>query len=166
MSLRLILMRHAKSDWGDPLQSDHARPLNDRGRKSARAMGDWLRERGERPNLTISSDARRTQETVQGVGFGGQITYTRKLYHASPEVMLQVLRSADAAPCVLMVGHNPGIADFAARLVQVKPAHPRFYDYPTCATLIADFEVADWGKVEFGAGTSAAFASPREVLRG
>ena len=166
MSLRLILMRHAKSDWGDPLQPDHARPLNGRGRKSARAMGDWLRERGEQPALTLSSDARRTQETVEGAGFGGPCTFTRDLYHAGPDVMLRVLRSAGTASSVLMVGHNPGIADFAARLVQDRPAHPRFYDYPTCATLIAEFDLPDWGALGFGEGATVAFAIPREVLGG
>jgi phosphohistidine phosphatase len=164
VSLRLILMRHAKSDWGDPLQPDHARVLNGRGRKSARAMGEWLRARGEQPELTLSSDARRTQETTQCVGFGGQITFTRELYHAGAEVMLRVLRGAGTAPCVLMVGHNPGIADFADRLVQTIPPHPRFYDYPTCATLIADFDVSDWGDVGFGTGTSIEFAIPREIM--
>jgi phosphohistidine phosphatase len=166
MSLRLILMRHAKSDWGDPLQSDHARPLNDRGRRSARAMGDWLREQGVAPALTLSSDARRTQETVEGVGFGGQIRWDRALYHTSPDTMLRVLRGAEDATCVLRGGHNPGIADFAAGLLQTKPVHPRFYDYPTCATLIADFDIATWQELRLGTGTPVAFAIPREVLRG
>ena len=43
---RLILMRHAKSDWSHPGRSDHDRPLNRRGVKAAPAMGAWLIARG------------------------------------------------------------------------------------------------------------------------
>ena len=46
---RLILTRHAKSAWDDPSMDDHDRPLNDRGRRSARALGDWLASRGYDP---------------------------------------------------------------------------------------------------------------------
>ena len=40
---RLILLRHAKSDYplGVP---DHDRPLNERGRRDADAAGAWLAE--------------------------------------------------------------------------------------------------------------------------
>lgn len=164
MTLRLILMRHAKSDWGSVLLSDHERPLNSRGQISARAMGGWLRDRGDQPDLTLSSDARRTHETVKGVGFPGDIRLTHDLYHASTDAMLRVLRGAGTAGCVLMVGHNPGIADFAERLLQVPADHPRFSDYPTCATLIADFDVDAWRDVRLGTGLAVAFAIPREIL--
>ncbi|MGH1353827.1 MAG: SixA phosphatase family protein [Thalassovita sp.] len=166
MTLRLILMRHAKSDWDNPLQADHARPLNGRGRKSARAMGEWLRDRKELPMMTLSSDARRTQETVEAVGFGGDVRFQRDLYHAGPEVMLRALKKAGEATCILMVGHNPGIAEFAERLVQTAPSHPRFYDYPTCATLIVEFELAHWSDLKWGMGSEVTFTIPREVMRG
>ena len=35
---QLLLLRHAKSSWDDPGLSDHARPLNARGRRAAAAM--------------------------------------------------------------------------------------------------------------------------------
>lgn len=164
MTLRLILMRHAKSDWGSVLLSDHERPLNSRGQMSARTMGAWLRDSGDHPDLTLSSDARRTQETVEGVGVACEIRLTRDLYHASADAMLRVLHGAGTARRVLMVGHNPGIGDFAERLLRAAPAHARFYDYPTCATLIADFDVAAWRDVRLGTGLAVAFAIPREVL--
>ena len=60
---RLILMRHAKSDWGDPMLPDHDRPLNKRGRRAASALGHWMREAGLRPDQILCSSATRTQET-------------------------------------------------------------------------------------------------------
>ncbi len=42
MTLRLILIRHAKSSWSDPFADDHARVLNARGQDSAKAVGEWM----------------------------------------------------------------------------------------------------------------------------
>ncbi|MCP4818173.1 MAG: histidine phosphatase family protein, partial [Shimia sp.] len=55
MTLKLILMRHAKSSWDDPLQSDHERSLNRRGRASAPAIGKWLSENGFHPDELLCS---------------------------------------------------------------------------------------------------------------
>ncbi|MEE3099475.1 MAG: histidine phosphatase family protein, partial [Pseudomonadota bacterium] len=64
---RLVLMRHAKSDWGDPGLGDHDRPLNDRGRRAAPRMGAWLAAQGAFPDAALLSSARRVQETWAGV---------------------------------------------------------------------------------------------------
>ena len=42
---RLILTRHAKSSWDDPLTPDHDRPLNDRGKAAAADLGQWFASR-------------------------------------------------------------------------------------------------------------------------
>jgi len=137
---RLVLMRHAKSSWDDPLMEDHDRVLNGRGRVSARVLGDWLRARKYVPDQVLSSSAARTRETFSRLGFVCDAEFTRKLYLADPQVMMDVLRSA-TGDTVLMLGHNPGIAWFAQSLVQVPPPHSRFFDYPTCATMVAEFDV-------------------------
>lgn len=163
MGKRLILMRHAKSSWDDPRLDDHARPVNSRGERSARAMGDWLRRKGHVPDLVLSSDARRTRETAALLGFDAEARFTERLYHASAGMMLEVLRGA-SGNCVLMIGHNPGIGDFAERIVSMPPEHPRFFDYPTCATLVSDVPQASWDAVEFGSARALDFIIPRELL--
>ena len=60
---RLILVRHAKSDWSLGM-ADHDRPLNVRGRASAAAIGRWLREKNLRPDQVLCSTATRTRETL------------------------------------------------------------------------------------------------------
>jgi phosphohistidine phosphatase len=65
--------------------------------------------------------------------------------------------------CVLMLGHNPGIAEFAAQLVRTPPDHPRFRDYPTCATLVARFDIDSWSALEPHNGTVLDFVIPREL---
>ena len=159
---RLILMRHAKSSWSDAGLDDFDRPLNKRGKASAKAMGHWLKERGYRPEEIMSSSARRTGETCLGLKLKVPAMYKLALYHAGPETMLAHLRLAQE-PSLLMIGHNPGIAEFAARLVDRPPDHPRFDDYPTCATLVVDFHTP-WSEVGWGSGKVVDFAIPREIM--
>ncbi|MBK5932533.1 phosphohistidine phosphatase [Rhodovulum imhoffii] len=167
MSLRLILIRHAKSAWDDPLQDDHDRPLNGRGRKSATTIGQWLATQGHHPAEVACSTAIRAVQTWEGMAPDlGESTVMRRipaLYHAAPDIMLETLQNCAASP-VLMIGHNPGIAEFAARLVTRPPRHDRFDAYPTCATLVAEFAGKDWTTVTFGTGQSLAFITPRELI--
>lgn len=154
---RLILTRHAKSDWDDPTLPDHDRPLNARGRRSAKALGDWLASRGYDPEEVLCSSSRRTRETWDCVTQAvfetrPELRIEPALYHAAPEMMLRVLRTA-TAPTVMMIGHNPGIAAFAGMLPARPPLDPQFRRYPTAATLVVDFQADDWAGVELGQGS-------------
>lgn len=166
MTLRLILVRHAKSSWDDPSQDDHDRSLNARGMAAAPRVGKWLADHGYLPAEVVSSTARRTLETWDRMApHLGEATVMRRdpaLYHASPERMLQTLRNCAASP-VLMLGHNPGIAEFAARLVRKPPDNPRFASFPTCATLVVAFDADDWSAVAFGTGRAIDFVTPKQI---
>ena len=59
---RLVLLRHAKSDYPDEV-ADHDRPLAARGRRDAPLVGRWLARSGYRPDAVICSTARRARET-------------------------------------------------------------------------------------------------------
>jgi phosphohistidine phosphatase len=155
-------MRHAKSSWDDPGLDDHERPLNRRGRLSAQAMGDWLRRHDHLPEACICSTALRTRETFSGLALDCPVAFEPALYHATPHDLLEVLRGAKAHR-ILLIGHNPGIAEFAARLLRRPPGHPRFEDYPTCATLVADFAIDSWPSVTWSTGRVRDFAIPREL---
>ncbi|WP_270726253.1 SixA phosphatase family protein [Shimia sp. Alg240-R146] len=164
MSLTLILMRHAKSSWDDPLQSDHDRPLNKRGRASAKAIGAWLLETEYLPDQLLCSTSERTRETFSRLGL--KVTDTRfedALYHAGANTMLRHLHVATGTT-VLMLGHNPGIGHFAELLARQRPDHPRFFDYPTNATTIFRFDAASWQEVQFGQAEAIDFAVPRDLL--
>jgi phosphohistidine phosphatase len=140
---RLILMRHAKSDWGTPGLPDHARPLNKRGRRSATALGDWLRAEGLVPGEILCSTAARTQETCARLGLPLAPRLLDSLYMAEAADMLAALRAVRAD-----LPHD----------------HPRFDDYPTGATLVAEFDIADWQDLQEGTGRAARFVIPRELL--
>jgi phosphohistidine phosphatase len=164
---RLILTRHAKSSWDDPLTPDHDRPLNERGKAAAADLGQWLASRDYVPGEVLCSDAVRTRKTFSGIAPalpGAPVLELKPaLYHAGPDVMMAVLRHAKA-DVVMMIGHNPGIAEFATRLVAHAPANPEFPRYPTGATLVADFDVSGWEDVTFGTGVTVDFTIPREIV--
>ena len=164
---RLILTRHAKSSWDDPLTPDHDRPLNERGKAAAADLGQWLASRDYVPGEVLCSDAVRTRKTFSGIAPalpGAPVLELKPaLYHAGPDVMMAVLRHAKAG-VVMMIGHNPGIAEFAARLVAHPPANAEFALYPTGATLVVDFDVANWEDVTFGSGVTVDFIIPSEIV--
>ncbi|MEM8979950.1 MAG: histidine phosphatase family protein [Pseudomonadota bacterium] len=162
--IELILLRHAKSDWSLAGQPDIERPLNARGQRGAAAIGAWLNAAGLIPDEVFCSSATRTQETVARLGLGleHQAQYTRALYHAEPEGILDVLAGATASR-VLLVAHNPGIAELAHRLADVAPSHPRFADYPTAATTVLQFNT-DWPKLSRVRGKVLHFVTPKDLI--
>ncbi len=112
MTRRLILMRHAKSDWTTDAPTDHLRPLNKRGRRDAPRMGRLLLERGWRPDRVILSDSARTQETLQRLGLDLAIParLCPEIYEASDDALLDALRRHhDDARTLLLIGHSPGL---------------------------------------------------------
>jgi len=161
---RLILTRHAKSAWDDPTLTDHDRRLNGRGRRSSLELGEWMQSRGYEPDQVLCSTAQRTRETWIHVAAAPleiipQLEFSDALYHASPDVMLSLLQRA-TGDTVMMIGHNPGIAEFARRLCARAPNHPDFSRYPTAATLVADFQVDSWAKITAGTASVLDFFVP------
>jgi phosphohistidine phosphatase len=161
----LIVMRHAKSSWSDPGQRDHDRPLNKRGRRGATLVGTWLKQQGIRPDRALVSSARRTQESWAGVvaEIGpAETSYVADLYHAGPETMLDLVRQVGAsAGSVLVLGHNPGIAAFAQRLLAEQPDDPDYQRFPTAATAVIEFDGPGWQDLAWGSGRLSGFVVPR-----
>ncbi len=161
---RLILMRHAKSDWSRDGTADIARPLNERGRKSASALGNWLREMQYIPDEVICSSATRTRQTLAGLSLPEVTTsFARNLYLAEPEEMAAVLRGT-GGETVLMLGHNSGIATLAEALLKTPPSDDDFGRYPTGATLVADFDISEWKDLQMHSGTVIDFTVLRRLM--
>jgi phosphohistidine phosphatase len=166
MTLTLLLIRHAKSDWGSPSLSDHERPLNERGRRDAPPMGRWIAERGLMPSEVLCSDATRTRETLDLMlpawSPAPPVSHRRDLYHATPEAMLAVLAEAEADR-VALVAHNPGIGLLAGQLAREAPDHPRWEDYPTCAVAALSFDARHWAELRDGTGNLLAYVIPADL---
>jgi phosphohistidine phosphatase len=164
----LYLLRHAKSDRGDPALSDIDRPLAPRGRRDAPAMAAYLREHDYRPDLILCSPAARTRETLAllqpGLGPNIPAEYDRKLYLGSPDVLLRRLREVDEAIAnVLLIGHNPGLERLAAALAPRgdRRSLARMREkFPTCALAVIHLHVDRWEQADLGSGTLTDFMVP------
>ncbi|MFL1462806.1 SixA phosphatase family protein [Roseococcus sp. DSY-14] len=168
---QLLLLRHAKSSWDEATLSDHARPLNARGRRAAAAMGERLRELGLVPDIVLVSSARRTLQTLEGLQplEGPPVVHVLDALYLAPwGTMLEGLRKVpDTARSVLVLAHNPGLHDLAMALVGPgavgSPAAQRLAEgYPTGA--LAEFSVAArWQDLAEGGGRLLRFLCPRDL---
>jgi phosphohistidine phosphatase len=148
MERKLVLIRHAKSDWANPLQGDFDRPLNERGNRDAPVMGERLKNLHTIPDLIIASPAKRAASTARLIaketGYdAGNILWVDKLYHCLPHIFEDVLIEtgiADNIKTVFIVAHNPGITGF------INDTLPRFSldNLPTCGLVGIKFDAEHW----------------------
>ena len=162
-------MRHAKSSWDDPLLSDHARPLNPRGRAAAAAMRRMMQEAGLAPDLVLVSSARRTLQTLEALEPWDDTPLVEPmdaLYLAAPEQMIQVLHGiAETVRSVLILGHNPGLHDLALLLAEAgegQMRHRLSESFPSGA--LAEFSFAgSWSALHEGGARLLRFVTPRDL---
>lgn len=122
----LILVRHAKSDWGDPGLSDIDRPLNKRGKKDAPEMAKRLKDRKLDVDALLTSPAKRARKTAQvfcnEFDLGKEkLIEEPELYGASSREFYKVIGDLkDKFDCVALFSHNPGLTDFANELTETR----------------------------------------------
>jgi phosphohistidine phosphatase len=164
---RLLLLRHAKSDWGDVALADRDRPLAGRGRRAASRIGAHLKVEGLGPDLVLCSSARRTQETLGRLGLGDAETSVEDdLYGAPGDALLARIRGLpETVGTALLIGHNPGVQDLAIALAGPdlgEPAVRLREKFPTAA--LAVFEVqGGWSEFAPGRARLTSFVVPREL---
>ncbi|MDV3221256.1 SixA phosphatase family protein [Intrasporangium sp.] len=116
----LILMRHSKAENGAG-KTDHDRELIARGRRDAAAAGAWLKEQGLVPDLVICSTSLRTRQTWDAACKGGAqaefVEFRKSVYVGGVEEALETIREdAGETATVLVIGHNPTIAQLTSLL--------------------------------------------------
>jgi phosphohistidine phosphatase len=167
---RLLLLRHAKAIHPTG-HDDFERELVDRGRRDAGRIGAFVAENGMIPDLVVDSGAARTRATAAIVLAAWarhvQSQQEPRLYEATRGAILEVVRAlADAAPHVMLVGHNPSIADLANHLVGrgVRGEMSRMAGkFPTSGLAILEFGVDRWRDVAPGSGLLARFVTPDDL---
>jgi phosphohistidine phosphatase len=160
----LLVLRHAKSSWRDSTLDDHERPLNKRGLRDGPRMGELLREHRLTPDVLISSDAVRARLTAEAVAeaahYAGEILLDPRLYAASPDGILAVLRRVreTEAGTVMIVGHNPGLEALIAQLTGEQQ------DLPTAALAQIVLPIDRWRDLEVSTrGTLVCLWRPKEL---
>ncbi|WP_033920499.1 SixA phosphatase family protein [Sphingomonas sp. 37zxx] len=167
----LTLLRHAKSSWNDPVTRDFDRPLNARGQKAARTIGQHLRADHIAFDHVVASPAVRAIETLDQfyTGYGQKLepVWDRRIYLASAATLLDVLHGLPAqAQQALMVGHNPGLEDLV--LLLVAESHDNALrnevelKYPTAALAVLEWD-GGWAEATEGAARLTRFVRPRDL---
>ena len=158
---RLLILRHAKSDWGDSSVDDWERALSARGVSDAPRVGAMLRARSIVPDIIITSDAVRARATAeaaaQAAGYSREIILEPALYHATPEKIIGVLSAlSDSAEAVLIVGHNPGLED----LLELLTGEP--HEMPTAALAQLALPIDHWRDLDAScSGTVTEYWRPK-----
>ena len=173
-----MLLRHAKSDWPDGVP-DHERPLAARGRNDAPVMGRWLRAEGYGPDHVVCSTAVRTRQTWELVqpelDTAPSTVFEPRAYAASVQQLAEVVGGApDAARTLLLIGHNPGIEEFALTLADtgadadsVEGGRTDALDrmrgkFPTAAIAVFEWS-GGWDQLFPGVARLARFVTPRDL---
>jgi len=166
---QLLVLRHAKSSWDDPKLADFDRPLSSRGLKTAPLMGRELTRRGWLPDLALVSPALRTRDTwrlvAQELPKPVPAQFAEELYEAAASAILARVRQAKATS-LLVIGHNPGLQQFALRLAGAGSDEGVFKKieakFPTAA--LARFTLDDdWADLDFGGARLTHFVRPKDL---
>ncbi len=121
--LRLTLVRHAKTEPARSGQEDWDRVLEPRGQQRRAGNGASPEQRKLKPERIMSSPAVRafTTATIMAreLGVAAQkVQQDERLYLASPKAHARRSSAswASAAKHLMVVGHNPGLTEFADRI--------------------------------------------------
>jgi phosphohistidine phosphatase len=167
----LHLLRHAKSSWDDPVERDFDRPLNGRGHRAARRMGEWLKEEAPFFQHIIASPALRIRQTIEGVeaGYGARFRpeFDKRIYMASAASLFDLIRETpDSVESLLLIGHNPGLEDLLLLVTEGDTGHLRaeaHQKYPTATFASIELPVDSWADVGEGGARITRFIRPRDL---
>ena len=156
----LFLIRHAKSDWDNPLLADIERPLNERGYSNAHLMSLRFKKS---PDLIITSPAVRAASTA--LIFSKNLNYEpnnllikRELYESTVKKYLSIVQQIDNKyNTVILFAHNPTISEFADSLVNALPM-----EMPTCAIAGIGFQIENWADIKPKSGELILFDYPKK----
>ena len=160
---KLILIRHAKSDWHSAAATDFDRPLNARGKKAAPLMGEQLAARSSSPDLLLSSPAKRARQTAKKIARQiaypeTEIRYDEGIYEASLTTLVKLIhRLADRCDSIILIGHNPGFSELGKWLT---PEAPDWL--PTCGLLELELPIDNWAETTQGCATLQQYNYPKQ----
>lgn len=159
---RVVLVRHAKSvPYG--YDDDFNRDLRDRGKNDAKQISNELNKQGIKPDIIISSPAKRALKTArifaENLGFDKKnILEVEDIYEGltTSDFLGLILDLPEDKETAFFFGHNPGFHYFVNNLLEHFSG-----DMPTCSSIGIDFNVDLWQNVESRTGRMAFQFVPR-----
>ena len=144
---KILICRHGKSSWEDPYLSDHNRPLAPRGLRNSKEMAERLLTHSIKPDLVLSSDAKRARDTayitldILGIN-KEKIEQHESLFHASANTIMEHLQTlSNNIDTVFIFGHNPGFNELIWML------GGDLENLPTAGQFGFSFGVDEWSKI-------------------
>lgn len=154
MSIKLYLVRHAKTEEGSRDMRDFDRELTSRGMQDATRLGKYYATKEIIPDQILSSDAARARATAELIasqmGYElSRIHLNHEIYEASVRTLFQlVTQLKDEWESVMIVGHNPVMNYLAEYLSGAEIGH--MY---TGSIACISFETKTWAEVSQNSGT-------------
>jgi phosphohistidine phosphatase len=163
----LLLLRHAEAVHSSG-HKDHERPLTKAGRLVAQQVGAVLARKQKQLDLALASDSLRTRETLElALGEYRQSPKTifdPRLYHAERKDLMALVRELpDEAHDVLIVGHNPAIAEFALKFadgVDEEALRRLSRSVPPGSLAIFEISSPEWGELPWSSAKLNLFLTP------
>ncbi|MCU0364408.1 MAG: histidine phosphatase family protein [Ignavibacteriaceae bacterium] len=160
----LYLARHAKSYWKDQSIPDFDRPLNSRGKRDAPFMGEVLNDKKIKPDLILSSSAKRTKKTA--IEIASKLGYTEKkiqfnedLYEASSNTIIKLIKKIEEKyDRVMIFGHNPGLT-----MLNNHISNHYIDNIPTCGIVALQFD-KKWSEIDKNSCKFLFFEYPKLYL--
>lgn len=153
----LYIVRHAKSDQSDTIHKiDFDRPLNEKGEKNAKTLGELLARKNIKLDAVISSPAKRTLETAKIICSElsiptESILLDSNIYRCSIEEYVKIIQSIDDKNNhVMVIGHNPSTTSLA-NLLQKKIS---ITEVPTAGIVAIEFNISSWSEIASNNGTT------------
>lgn len=139
----VILLRHAQAVDGFQPVSDFDRALTAQGQEDILKVKHYLAHL--KIDQAICSPALRTRQTLAALELSAPIDYDDAVYNASPErLLMKIWTCPETVETVLLVAHNPGIAELAVEL-QIHNEKIRNFPPASCAILEGNFSHwTDW----------------------
>ncbi|WP_055694837.1 SixA phosphatase family protein [Streptomyces prasinopilosus] len=169
---RLVVLRHAKSARPEGVP-DRDRPLAARGERDAPAAGRALAAAVGPPGLVLCSTAVRARRTWELAAAEWDapppVRYESRLYAAGVPGLLAVVREVPAeVGTLLLVGHNPGLADLVLALAGdgaddlLDRVRTKF---PTSAVAVLTWHGTAWSDLAPGTALLTSVTVPRGPAR-
>ena len=168
---RIYILRHAKAgQTNKKILDDHERPLTHKGVLQCEEVGEYLGATKAKIDLVVSSTSERTKQTTELVleSFGKKIQtkLSSKIYLGSHvDILNEVAALDNKKNNVLLVGHNPGLHQFAISLISsgeksfIKALN---YNFPPSSLAVIEFDKDSWDEIKWRTGKIVDFVSSKD----
>lgn len=164
--LKLYLLRHAEAE-ASASEGDQKRRLTKKGERDALQFGDYCLKAGFFPREALVSTALRARETFEALirhfPQKPRVMFEPALYNAAADTLYSLIQTTDAnIMSLLIVGHNPGIAELALFLADDYASDRASLEnmrrhFPPPALAVIAFDCTSWAEITPGRGDLQCF---------